>query len=244
MTTPVFFADSLEGVAAGSNLTVEGGDAKHIRVMRIEAGERLDLVDGRGTRAKARLVESEGALVVVSIEEVVQEPEGKPRITLVQALAKSGRDELAIEMATELGVDRIIAWQSQRAIVRWTGKKREKNLDKWRNVLRAATKQARRARIPRLDFADSASNVIDLLQDDQIIVMHESASTRVSEVDQAWDGPGYALVVGPEGGITDAELDAFREAGAQVVLVGDTVMRVSTAAASGITVLNLLTGKV
>ena len=127
--------------------------------------------------------------VTVIIEDVAEEPIGKPRVTLVQALAKGGRDELAIEMATELGVDRIIAWQSQRAIVRWTGKKRDKAMDKWRNILRAATKQARRARIPELLFADSAEAVVNLVENDQLIVMHESAEQRVSEIPGPWDAP-------------------------------------------------------
>lgn len=244
MTAPVFFAEDLTSVNPGDQLTVEGGDAKHIRVMRIEPDDRLDLVDGRGARARARILQIGDRYVTVSIEDVAEEPIGKPRLTLVQALAKGGRDELAIEMATELGVDRIIAWESQRAIVRWSGKKRDKSLDKWRNILRAATKQARRARIPELLFADSAKSVIDLVENDQLVVMHESAEQSISGLDEAWDQPGYALVVGPEGGITDTELDAFREAGAKVVLVGDTVMRVSTASAAGLTVLNFLTGKV
>ncbi|MDI9587993.1 MAG: 16S rRNA (uracil(1498)-N(3))-methyltransferase [Acidobacteriota bacterium] len=244
MTAPVFFAEDLSSAKPGDQLTIEGGDAKHIRVMRIEPDDRLDLVDGRGIRAQARMFQIRDNSVTVIIEDVAEEPIGQPRVTLVQALAKGGRDELAIEMATELGVDRIIAWQSQRAIVRWAGKKRDKAMDKWRNILRAATKQARRARIPELLFADSAEAVVNLVENDQLIVMHESAEQRVSEIPGPWDAPSYALVIGPEGGITDTELDEFRRAGAEVVLVGDTVMRVSTAAAAGLTVLNFLTGKV
>ncbi len=105
MTAPVFFVSDLDGLSRAERFEFTGPDAKHVMVKRIEKGERLDLVDGRGTRARARLVEASSSLVIVQIDEVVFEPEGSPRITLIQALAKNGRDELAIEMATELGVD-------------------------------------------------------------------------------------------------------------------------------------------
>ncbi|MDO5033961.1 MAG: 16S rRNA (uracil(1498)-N(3))-methyltransferase [Actinomycetaceae bacterium] len=243
MTAPVFFASGLEGVSAGSLFRFEGGDAKHVRVKRIEVGERIDIVDGEGTRLQSRLVEATAEAVTVEVESVLSEPEGSPRITLIQALAKNGRDELAIEMATELGVDRVIAWQSQRAIVRWDGRKLAKNLAKWENILRAATKQSRRSRVPSLDFAASAKAAISLVEGDQLVVMHEAATEPISKLG-ALEGPGYALVVGPEGGITDAELAEFERAGARIVLVGEAVMRVSTAVAAGMTSLNIGAGKV
>lgn len=243
MTAPVFFADSLQGAKPGEPFAFGGADAKHVRVKRIEVGERLDLVDGSGTRALATLIDASTESVTVRIDDVIHEEASRPRLTLIQALSKNGRDELAIEMATELGIDRVIAWEAQRCIVRWSGKKQAKAMQKWSNILRAATKQSRRARIPSLEFASSADAVIDMLDGDQLIVMHEAATEPISGLGKL-GGPGYALVVGPEGGITDTELEAFEHAGAHIVLVGNTVMRVSTAVAAGLTALNVATGKV
>ncbi|MDU6679523.1 16S rRNA (uracil(1498)-N(3))-methyltransferase [Actinomyces sp.] len=243
MTAPVFFVSDLNDARKAERFEFTGPDAKHVMVKRIEKGERLDLVDGRGTRARARLVEASSSLAIVQIDEVTFEPEGSPRITLIQALAKNGRDELAIEMATELGVDRVIAWQAERSIVRWQGKKQEKGLQKWVNVLQAATKQSRRARVPALEFAANAAAAIAQVEGAQLIVMHESATEPITGLTD----PGakeYALVVGPEGGITDAELEQFKQAGANIVLVGDIVMRVSTAVAAGLTSLNIATGRI
>lgn len=243
MTAPVFFVSDLDGVSRAERFEFTGPDAKHVMVKRIEKGERLDLVDGRGTRARARLVEASSSLVIVQIDEVVFEPEGSPRITLIQALAKNGRDELAIEMATELGVDRVIAWQAERSIVRWQGKKQEKGLQKWVNVLQAAAKQSRRARVPALEFAANAAAAIAQVEGTQLIVMHESATEPITGLTDL-GAKEYALVVGPEGGITDAELEQFKQAGANIVLVGDIVMRVSTAVAAGLTSLNIATGRI
>lgn len=243
MTAPVFFVSDLDGLSRAERFEFTGPDAKHVMVKRIEKGERLDLVDGRGTRARARLVEASSSLVIVQIDEVVFEPEGSPRITLIQALAKNGRDELAIEMATELGVDRVIAWQAERSIVRWQGKKQEKGLQKWVNVLQAAAKQSRRARVPALEFAANAAAAIAQVEGTQLIVMHESATEPITGLTDL-GAKEYALVVGPEGGITDAELEQFKQAGANIVLVGDIVMRVSTAVAAGLTSLNIATGRI
>ncbi|KGF01931.1 16S rRNA (uracil(1498)-N(3))-methyltransferase [Actinomyces sp. S4-C9] len=243
MTAPVFFVSDLDGLSRAERFEFTGPDAKHVMVKRIEKGERLDLVDGRGTRARARLVEASSSLVIVQIDEVVFEPEGSPRITLIQALAKNGRDELAIEMATELGVDRVIAWQAERSIVRWQGKKQEKGLQKWVNVLQAAAKQSRRARVPALEFAANAAAAIAQVEGTQLIVMHESATEPITGLTDL-GAKEYALVVGPEGGITDAELEQFKQAGANIVLVGEIVMRVSTAVAAGLTSLNIATGRI
>lgn len=243
MTAPVFFVSDLDGLSRAERFEFTGPDAKHVMVKRIEKGERLDLVDGRGKRARARLVEASSSLVIVQIDEVVFEPEGSPRITLIQALAKNGRDELAIEMATELGVDRVIAWQAERSIVRWQGKKQEKGLQKWVNVLQAAAKQSRRARVPALEFAANAAAAIAQVEGTQLIVMHESATEPITGLTDL-GAKEYALVVGPEGGITDAELEQFKQAGANIVLVGDIVMRVSTAVAAGLTSLNIATGRI
>lgn len=243
MTAPVFFVSDLNDARKAERFEFTGPDAKHVMVKRIEKGERLDLVDGRGTRARARLVEASSSLVIVQIDEVVFEPEGSPRITLIQALAKNGRDELAIEMATELGVDRVIAWQAERSIVRWQGKKQEKGLQKWVNVLQAAAKQSRRARVPALEFAANAAAAIAQVEGTQLIVMHESATEPITGLTDL-GAKEYALVVGPEGGITDAELEQFKQAGANIVLVGDIVMRVSTAVAAGLTSLNIATGRI
>ncbi|MDO5720738.1 MAG: 16S rRNA (uracil(1498)-N(3))-methyltransferase [Actinomycetaceae bacterium] len=256
MTAPVFFAWE-GGASAPSNTAaatsqiptvlpashiVEGPEAHHIHVMRLGEGERLDLVDGRGNRAQCTLISSDQRHARVRIDAVAYEGAPVPAITLVQALAKGGRDETAIEMATEVGVDRVIAWQAQRSIVRWAGAKREKALNKWRNTLRAATKQSRRSRIPTVEFAGSTKQLISAIDADRVLVLHENASYTLDDIEVEWfDTPGISVIVGPEGGITDDEVAVLEEHGARTVRIGSTVMRSSTAGTVAIALINHMT---
>ena len=249
MTAPVFLAltpGQVPGV--GQTLTITGSEAHHMAVMRLNAGERIDLVDGEGTRARAVVRHCERRCAEVDILDVTTDEVASPRLIMVQALAKGGRDQHAIEMATEIGVDTIVAWQSQRSIVRWEHASVDRHLGKWRDTVVAATKQSRRARLPQLGFAANVRQVIERVReaggDDVIVlVLHESATTPVTEVvTQAKPASAIAVVVGPEGGITDAELGEFSGSGAHVVVIGDTVMRASTAGVVGLSAARALAG--
>uniref|UniRef100_UPI0039EEB7E9 RsmE family RNA methyltransferase n=1 Tax=Sinomonas sp. G460-2 TaxID=3393464 RepID=UPI0039EEB7E9 len=124
MSNPVFFvpAGSLDGLVAGSTATVTGPEGRHAAtVRRLGRGEPVDLVDGRGTRARGRVSRAEGDVLAVVLDAVDREPQPPYRLVLVQALAKGDRDELAAEAATELGADVVVPWQAERSIVRWKG---------------------------------------------------------------------------------------------------------------------------
>ncbi|WIK64899.1 16S rRNA (uracil(1498)-N(3))-methyltransferase [Gleimia hominis] len=242
MTAPVFFSSVLADPREVVHL--DAPEAKHMRVMRIAVGEAVDLVDGRGTRMSGTYL-GQGR---VRVQTRVEEPVVSPRITLVQALAKGGRDEQAIEMATEVGVHRVVAWQSERAIVRWgksasketASSKVDRGLAKWRRTLEAATKQSRRSRIPDLDYAADLNELLATLKDHRIVVLHEAAELPIEQLDPALLRDPIAIVVGPEGGITDAELTGLTAAGGRACVVGDTVMRSSTAGTVGITLVRHL----
>lgn len=230
MTAPVFLAE-LAGVAAAQDLTVTGGEARHAYVMRLTAGDAVDLVDGAGLRARCTVTHSERDAVAVRVKELVREQDAC-RLVLVQALAKAGRDEAAVETATEVGVDAVYPWQANRAIVKWSGTKTAKAVAKWQDTARAAMKQSRRARLPHVaqpvDSRALAALVGAAVQEGaQVFVLHEEAHatlpTELGAPPQAW------VVVGPEGGIAPEELQALRAAGATAVRLGPYVMRSSTA---------------
>lgn len=236
MTAPVFLAD-IAAAEPGGVITVEGAEAKHAHVMRIAQGDRLDLVDGDGRRALCTAVSVERDVLVVDVESIERDPDG-PRIVLVQALTKSGGDEDAIARATECGVDAVIPWSADRSIARWPAAKAERAAEKWRTALLAAMKQSRRARLPELlplassrDLAARAAVTTDA--GGTILVLHESATTPLHHAELNADADVW-IVVGPEGGITDAELDALTQAGGQLVRAGTPVMRAATAGAIGV----------
>ncbi len=167
-----------------------------------------------------------------------------PTITVVQALPKSDRSELAIELATEAGADAFVAWQAPRCVARWDGQDRvDKGLRRWRAVARSAARQSRRAHIPAVSGVVSTTELVERVRDTtstQVLVLHESATLPITDVPVA-QADSLVLIVGPEGGIADDEVAALSDAGAAVVRLGPTVLRTSTAAAVALGALGALT---
>ncbi|MGW9347900.1 16S rRNA (uracil(1498)-N(3))-methyltransferase [Nocardiopsis flavescens] len=245
MTPPVFLADTAD--LAADTVTLAGPEGRHAAaVRRIRPGEAVDLSDGRGLRLRCSVVAAGADHIVCRVLERIEEPAPRTRLTVVQALAKGDRGEAAVEMMTEAGVDAVVPWAAERSITRWKGDRAAKSLAKWRATAREAAKQARRARLPEIaEPADREAVAALLAAADLGVVLHEDAALRLSEteVPAGADGAGVVLVVGPEGGFSDAELDAFDAAGAVRALLGDSVLRTSTAGVAALAVLQARTGR-
>lgn len=241
MTRPVFVADpqTMGYATVGSTVELTGPEGRHAAaVRRIGAGESVDLVDGQGKRVTAYVLGSDRAGLTLRVDEVTEEPAPSPRLVLVQALAKGDRDDQAIEAATELGVDVVVPWQAQRSIVQWRGERGRKAHGKWVDAVTAAGKQSRRARFPEVEpLVDLTGLVRRVSQAGAAYVLHEEANEPLAAVEPPAHGD-VLLVVGPEGGITPVELDALVAAGAQVVRLGHTVLRSSSAGPAAIAVLS------
>ncbi|HEY3438019.1 MAG TPA: 16S rRNA (uracil(1498)-N(3))-methyltransferase [Actinotalea sp.] len=241
MSAPVFLADPglLDGHGSGSTYVLEGAEARHAGVVQRRApGERIDVADGSGTRLRCRVVAVEPGRVVLQVEERVEEPRSAVEIVLVQALAKGDRDELAIEAATEVGVDAVVPWQANRSIVVWRGERAAKSRAKWLATVREAAKQARRAYVPAVGENVDSRGLVALVgavtsAGGLVLVLHEEAQQAVGSVRlPAPDGEGtpqVLVVVGPEGGIADEEIAQLTGAGAVAVRLGPHVLRTSTA---------------
>lgn len=190
MSNPVFFTTpgALDQQDPGSQYVLRGAEARHaVTVKRISVGESVDIADGAGRRLTGTVVGvGQGELTV---ECTALETEDRPdlRLVLVQALAKGDRDELAAETATELGIDAVIPWQSERSIVRWKGERAAKAHAKWQSVVTAAAKQARRAWIPEVRAAvDAAGLLAAVSAADLAIILHEDAVRPLRAVLEAW----------------------------------------------------------
>jgi 16S rRNA (uracil1498-N3)-methyltransferase len=173
-----------------------------------------------------------------------------PTVTVVQALTKSDRSELAIELGTEAGAVSVIAWQSQRCVARWDGAaKVDKGLRRWQAVARSAARQSRRPYIPTvasvLSTADLAGAVGEAVDGGTaVLALHESATGPLTSLTgQLGRTAAVWLLVGPEGGISDDEIDVLTQAGATAVRLGPSVLRTSTAAAVALGALGVLTGR-
>jgi 16S rRNA (uracil1498-N3)-methyltransferase len=244
-TLPVFLTDTLPG---SGHTTLDGEEARHAAtVRRLRAGERLVLSDGAGGMARC-VVEAvqtgRDAALTLAIEEHWTEEPPALRILVAQALAKGDRGELAVELATEAGADAIIPWRATRSVARWEeGTRGEKALARWRTTARAAAKQARRAHIPDITEPVGTRELAELGQTvSRALVLESGITTRLTEIEIPRQGD-ILLIVGPEGGITDEELDTLTNAGATSIRMGPTVLRTSTAAAVALGALGVLTDR-
>jgi 16S rRNA (uracil1498-N3)-methyltransferase len=238
MSLPVHWVESLAGVRPGHEVTVEGDEAHHaVAVRRLRVEERVVLTDGRGTTVLGTVAETGRRHLCVRVGRVETVTEPTPRVTVVQALPKGDRGELAAELLTEVGVATIVPWAAARSVAVWRGERGEKALARWRVTAREAAKQARRAWFPQVTGLASTAEVASLVGRATVtVVLHEGAPDALADV-AIPDDATVLVVVGPEGGLTDEELEALRTAGASVVRLGAEVLRTSTAGVAGVSAL-------
>jgi 16S rRNA (uracil1498-N3)-methyltransferase len=236
---PLFLLDE---VPAGDVLTVDGAEGRHaVDVLRLTAGERVRLSDGRGLLVEGSVLTAEASTLQVQVLARHDVPAPEPTFVLVQALPKGDHGPLAVDLATELGVDRVVPWTAARCVTKWRADRVDKGLAKWRSAARAASKQARRPRVPEVTEPMSTRQVCGMLADvDLALVLHERARQPFAKIDVPRSGT-IAVIVGPEGGLTDGEVVAFRAAGAHSVRLGAEVLRTSTAGAATLAALSART---
>ena len=249
MTAPLYLRDvPLDGVQAGALLVLDGDEGRHAAtVRRTRPGERVDLADGSGRVARCDVVAVAAGRLELRVLDLDVVPDRPPRLILVQALAKGGRDELAVQTATELGVDAVVPWQAARSVVVWTGERGERSRDRWQAVARAAAKQSRRPTVPPVGEAVTGRALAAMVTGTVAaggvaLVLHEDAGPGLAQVALP-AGAEVLVVVGPEGGITEQESAAFRAAGAAACRLGPTVLRTSTAGTVAVAILLSRSGR-
>lgn len=230
MSLPVHLVDDLGEVSVGGSVEVAGDEAHHaVAVRRLALGEQVVLTDGRGHAVVGTVASTGKKVFVVTVDERRDEPHPEPRFTVVQALPKGDRGELAVEVLTEVGVDTVVPWAASRSVAVWRGERAAKSHAKWAATAREAAKQARRVWHPEVTPLASTAEVVRLVGEaDVALVLHEEATAPLAAVDVPAEGR-ILLVVGPEGGVAPEELEALTEAGARSVRLGAEVLRTSTA---------------
>lgn len=236
MTLPLFLAaaGSLDGADAGSVYRLDGAEARHATsARRIRVGEAVAVADGSGVALQG-VVEAVGAdAVTVRVRTRTWEPPPPVALVLVQALAKGDRDERAVEAATEVGADVVVPWQAERSVAVWSSGRQERGERRWAAVVAAAAKQSRRTRLPRVASLLRGAELVGVVAaavaaGSQAVVLHEGAGVPLRRVDLPSSGE-VLVVVGPEGGLSEAEVSALAAAGACVARLGPHVLRTSTA---------------
>lgn len=226
-----YLSDSVTAAAVGDTVLLSGDEGRHAAVVaRMRVGERTTVGDGVGRVADAEAEAVSKDTVQLRVTALTDMARPRPAVTLVQALAKGGRDELAIQAATELGVAAVAPWAAVRSVTRWSGDRVARGEARWASILREAGKQAMRPwqpqPLPLLDTAQVAALTAGRL----VVVLDPDVPTRlVTAVPPDFAGD-LVLVVGPEGGIAPEELALLQAAGAVTAKLGPTVLRTSTAA--------------
>lgn len=230
MSLPVHLVASLAGVAVGAVVEVTGDEAHHaVAVRRLRVGEQVVLTDGEGRSITGSVASTGKRVFGVEVGSVVSVDRPAPAFTVVQALPKGERGELAVEVLTEVGVDVVVPWAASRSVAVWKGERAVKSHARWQATAREAGKQSRRSWLPTVTPLASTDSVRDLVADaDLAVVLHEGATVPLTGVDVPAAGR-VVVVVGPEGGIAPDELALLEAAGAVTVRLGDEVLRTSTA---------------
>ncbi|HEU5474420.1 MAG TPA: 16S rRNA (uracil(1498)-N(3))-methyltransferase [Actinophytocola sp.] len=240
-TAPVFLVDQLP---AGDHAVLDGPEGRHAAtVRRLHPGEELMLCDGRGAVAHC-VIESADRRDALDLRLLRRwaEPPPQPRIVVAQALVKGDRGELAVELATEAGADAIVPWQAARSVARWDdGPRGAKALARWRSTVREAAKQSRRTWVPDVAEPVSTAGLATLVRSSAAAFLLDSAAgARLTDAELPPRGD-LLIIVGPEGGISSAESTLLEQAGAQVVRLGPTVLRASTAGVVAVSAIGVLT---
>jgi 16S rRNA (uracil1498-N3)-methyltransferase len=229
----MFFAD-LGSAGVGDQIVLDGDEGRHAAdVRRLRVGEPINLTDGAGTVLRGAVSDVRRGRLSVAVESRVDVVASVLRLTVIQALARGGRDEQAVESMTEVGVEHVIGWKAERNVARWS----DRTQTRWTAASRAAAKQSRRAWWPQISGPVTTAAAAEICRAaDLAVVLHESASDPLAGLDFPATGE-VVVVVGPEGGITDGELAEFRGAGAQIVRLGRTLLRSSTAGVAALAVI-------
>ena len=234
----LFFTDQIND---GSTQTLDKDDAHHaIKVLRLKLGEVIKISDGVKKWVSGSIIESSKKELTISISERGDFEEKKPELVLVQAVTKSERNKEMLELAIEAGVDRIIPWQAERSISKW----QSDSAQKWEIGIKEACKQARQVRLPKLMPMLTTAGVVQLLSKDaRIIVFHESASEKFTQLQLPESLASIYLVIGPEGGISQSELSIFENGGSKIVRLGETVLRSAHAGFAAISAVQTKLGR-
>ena len=263
MTNAVFLFDpdkddvpvNSDEANVGWKLTLPPQVRRHaVQSMRLKEGDEFQLSDGRGLRLTVVLDDADNG--IAEVREFVREAQPVTRLALVQALAKSGHDEQAIDIATQIGVDTVVPWQADRSIAKWKNGRTDR---KWLSALQAATEQSRRAFTPQLEDCVSSKQIVSMIlranvHGDLVIVLHQDATDTWESIERhvghladkcLKDGKPRTVyvVVGPEGGISEVEVSQFVEAGAKSVVLGSNILRASAAGPVALSLLSRTLGR-
>lgn len=230
-------------LSSGSIVDLPEQAATHCqRVLRLREGAAVTLFNGAGGEFQAVLTEAGKRCLRVQVgEHVAREAESPLRITLGQGVSRGERMDYTLQKSVELGVARIAPLDTVRSVVNLQGERRERRHQHWQGVVTAASEQCGRNRLPELDELQTLGAWLGAGQPGLKLVLHHRADQRLSQLPQHQE---VALLIGPEGGLEEAEIEMARQAGFIPICLGPRILRTETAAVTALSAIQSLWGDI
>ena len=228
-----FFVDKKNINLENNTCIIEGEDVKHIsKVLRGKIGEEIEVCDKDNNEYICEITDISKDLVELNILNKVDiKREANVRVKLYQGLPKGPKMEMILQKLTEVGVDEIILVQTKRSVVKVDDKKEDKKIERWERIIYEAAKQSKRGIIPKLRGVLSFKEALeDMKNNDMNICPYENERTvSIKKAIQNSDINNIGIFVGPEGGITEEEIESVQNIGSHVVSLGPRILRTETA---------------
>ena len=234
----LFFVDQL---GSGSTQELSGDEGHHaVAVMRLAVGEQIKIADSSGNWVSGTITEVGKKNLKIDVAERGSTQIKKPELVVVQAVTKSDRTKEMLELLTVGGADQITPWQAEHCISKW----QSDSESKWRLLIKEAAKQSRRVKLPKLTEALTTNHLVKSFKPtDLILILHESAGKKFSQLNLLKDVERIILIIGPEGGVSDAELSQLQDAGAVAVQMGELVLRSAHAGFAALSAVQSVIGR-
>ena len=228
---------------------IEGVDARHIsKVLRMQPGDKLQIVSDDGVSAMAEITAIGSERVSVRcLEKLAESHEPRVRLVLAQGLAKGEKMDFIIQKAVEMGAYSVIPVAMEHSVVRLDGAKAAKKVERWQKIAESAAKQSKRDIIPQVQSVQSMAEMLASCDCETKIIAYEcedrlSLKAALKAVEAAGGISELLLIIGPEGGISEGELELARQAGAVPVSLGRRILRAETAGLVAISAIFYETG--
>ena len=244
MRNPRLFTD--EPLTPGDQVVLKGNVAQHLgRVLRARSGDHIALFNGDGQEFAAQVLTiSKGEVSVEVGAAATPQTESLVHTTLGLCLSKGDRFDWAIQKATELGVGAIAPLYSERVDFSIPPDRIEKRIAHWQQIAISACEQCGRVKVPSITPPQSLAFWVENISAEQKWVLHCAEVTGVSASAVTQGAPNdAALLIGPEGGLTDQEFDVASAEGFQLLQLGPRVLRTETAPAAALSVLSVFWGE-
>ena len=220
-----------------TKISIIGEDVKHIKnVLRKQIGDILEICNQQtGTTYKCEIIDLQDDKILTNIIDENYNEENKIQVDIYQGLPKADKMELIIQKSIELGVNAIIPVEMKRCIVKLDSKSESKKIERWQKIAESAAKQSGRNFVPEIRNIIKIDEIANLTNTyDSIIVCYENEKENYIKNEllklKNKENVKIAVVIGPEGGLEETEVEFLKQSGASVVTLGNRILRTETVA--------------